>query len=530
MFDAADLLTGILVLPPACLFTLLLHGRLLSGREKTPRALFHCLPPRYARVRHAEQTSEVTSLSVFRKSQFGNILHLAVLQSAGSGCSVDVRTSIIMDYSQPFSLLNERLRPPLSPTEQLYSSLSRVQSKATKRGSLLALRRSTSMSEPEDDGEEERTNAEPRPLALLSLKEVREEMTVGSTQSMESGEAKEDGTDEQNSDEPDRPESPSNEGVSPFQRSCMTLPDLINSGRPLGRRRTLGHVNETLKEVRREVELSRRRSIKLKAQVDKLQESREGPGWSRDRDRVTEEVLSILSLLQLMTGPQARPAQPPHGGNRLDDALAQLQDVARKLAMKGTQDVKSKGGSGSEDSALLQQALRDRDEAIEKKKAMEAELLRSKTEMMLLNNQLLEAAQKRLELSLELEAWKEDVQLMLNQQLLLQHQVEQSQKKTSRVGILRRNKVPVQRPTNFPVVATRASPPSPASPTTSTTQNFFNRSPMTTAPAPVTPLSPSAAAPSWRDKWKRSNGGRRGEQGYMVEHRENDGFHVVSLD
>lgn len=37
---------------------------------------------------------------------------------------------------------------------------------------------------------------------------------------------------------------------------------------------------------------------------------------------------------------------------------------------------------------------------------MEAELLRSKTELMLLNNQLLEAVQKRLELSLELEAWK----------------------------------------------------------------------------------------------------------------------------
>ncbi|XP_054610429.1 bicaudal-D-related protein 2-like [Dunckerocampus dactyliophorus] len=435
-----------------------------------------------------------------------------------------------MDYSQPFSLLNERLRPPLSPTEQLYSSLSRVQSKASKRGSLLALRRSTSMSEPEDDGEEERISIEPRLMTMLSLSEVREDATVGSAQSEE---AKEGEPCEQTSDEPARSESPSEVGGSPFQRSCMTLPDLINSGRPLGRRRTLGHVSDTLKEVRREVELSRRRSIKLKAQVDKLQESREGPGWSRDRDRVTEEVLSILSLLQLMTDPNASPAQPPHGGNRLDAALAQLQDVARKLAMTGTQkDVRSKGGSGSEDSALLQQALRDRDEAIEKKKAMEAELLRSKTEMMLLNNQLLEAAQKRLELSLELEAWKEDVQLMLQQQLLLQHQVEQNQKKTSRVGILRRNKPPIQRPTNFPVVATHASPPSPASPTQSPTQNFF-RSPVTKAPAPMTPLSPSAAPPSWRDKWKRSNGGRRGEQdaaGHMAEHRDNDGFHVVSLD
>lgn len=43
---------------------------------------------------------------------------------------------------------------------------------------------------------------------------------------------------------------------------------------------------------------------------------------------------------------------------------------------------------------------------LRRKKAMEAELLKSKTELMLLNNQLLEAVQKRLELSLELEAWK----------------------------------------------------------------------------------------------------------------------------
>lgn len=40
---------------------------------------------------------------------------------------------------------------------------------------------------------------------------------------------------------------------------------------------------------------------------------------------------------------------------------------------------------------------------------MEDELLRSKTDMMMLNNQLLEAVQKRLEMSLELEAWKVNV-------------------------------------------------------------------------------------------------------------------------
>lgn len=47
-----------------------------------------------------------------------------------------------------------------------------------------------------------------------------------------------------------------------------------------------------------------------------------------------------------------------------------------------------------------------------RKKAMEAELLRSKTELMSLNNQLLEAVQKRLELSLELEAWRVRLQVM----------------------------------------------------------------------------------------------------------------------
>lgn len=37
---------------------------------------------------------------------------------------------------------------------------------------------------------------------------------------------------------------------------------------------------------------------------------------------------------------------------------------------------------------------------------METELLKSKNELMTLNNQLLEAVQSRLELSVELEAWK----------------------------------------------------------------------------------------------------------------------------
>lgn len=48
---------------------------------------------------------------------------------------------------------------------------------------------------------------------------------------------------------------------------------------------------------------------------------------------------------------------------------------------------------------------------------MEMELLTSKTELMTLNNQLLEAVQHRLELSLELEAWK----VCYGQQFISEH-------------------------------------------------------------------------------------------------------------
>lgn len=43
-----------------------------------------------------------------------------------------------------------------------------------------------------------------------------------------------------------------------------------------------------LKQVKREVALSRQRSLKLKAQVDRLEQQKEsGPGWSENRQRVS---------------------------------------------------------------------------------------------------------------------------------------------------------------------------------------------------------------------------------------------------
>ncbi|KAI2568259.1 BICDL1 isoform 4, partial [Pan troglodytes] len=54
----------------------------------------------------------------------------------------------------------------------------------------------------------------------------------------------------------------------------------------------------------------------------------------------------------------------------------------------------------------LQKAIRDRDEAIAKKNAVELELAKCRMDMMSLNSQLLDAIQQKLNLSQQLEAWQ----------------------------------------------------------------------------------------------------------------------------
>ncbi|XP_064860990.1 bicaudal-D-related protein 2-like [Oncorhynchus nerka] len=420
----------------------------------------------------------------------------------------------------PFSILNERLRPQFTAMEQLCYSLHTledghqlpgiVSGSSTTRSTILRDEiqkqddSSSTTTEPEDDPEKEDVVTE----RLTSLTEEGDNchdlLTMTSTclmQSLTAEDAGPDGSGEltvvkeslaiENGDpgvltmvsEGDGSDEVS-EDKSPFRRSYVDriLPDLIRSGQQLSRRRTLGPVSDTLKEVRREVALSVRRSLRLKAQVDKLQENRDEPGWIQHREKVTEEVQSVLRLLLPLTEAESSTVEPSVQENSLDTALVLLQNVARKLALSHTaQDSQFwvKKGNGMDDSAVLQQALRDRDDAMDKKKAMEAELLRSKTEMMLLNNQLLEAVQKRLELSLELEAWKDDIQRILQQQLQSQQEAEQAQRKPSRLGLLRRTKEPPhQRPASTPA-------PSPA----------LQRTPVT-----------------WRDRLKRGKTGRHGDQ------------------
>uniref|UniRef100_A0A8C4YJK8 BICD family like cargo adaptor 1 n=1 Tax=Gopherus evgoodei TaxID=1825980 RepID=A0A8C4YJK8_9SAUR len=80
-----------------------------------------------------------------------------------------------------------------------------------------------------------------------------------------------------------------------------------------------------------------------------------------------------------------------------------------------------------ETNEQLLKAIRDRDEAIAKKNAVEMELAKCKIDMMSLNSQLLDAIQQKLNLSQQLEAWQDDMHRVIDQQLMDKHLKEWSQ-------------------------------------------------------------------------------------------------------
>ncbi|XP_040051882.1 BICD family-like cargo adapter 1 isoform X2 [Gasterosteus aculeatus] len=87
-----------------------------------------------------------------------------------------------------------------------------------------------------------------------------------------------------------------------------------------------------------------------------------------------------------------------------------------------------------EPSEQLQTAIRDRDDAIAKKKAVEMELAKCKIDIMSLNSQLLDAIQQKLNLSQQLEAWQDDMHRVIDQQLMDKYQDEWRSTPTSLSG------------------------------------------------------------------------------------------------
>ncbi|XP_076778665.1 BICD family-like cargo adapter 1 isoform X2 [Arvicanthis niloticus] len=95
-------------------------------------------------------------------------------------------------------------------------------------------------------------------------------------------------------------------------------------------------------------------------------------------------------------------------------------------ALKEERDRLRVTSEDKEPKEQLQKAIRDRDEAIAKKNAMELELAKCKMDMMSLNSQLLDAIQQKLNLSQQLEAWQDDMHRVIDRQLMDTHLKEQS--------------------------------------------------------------------------------------------------------
>ncbi|KAL2767700.1 BICD family-like cargo adapter 1 isoform 1 [Daubentonia madagascariensis] len=96
-------------------------------------------------------------------------------------------------------------------------------------------------------------------------------------------------------------------------------------------------------------------------------------------------------------------------------------------ALKEERDRLRVTSEDNEPKEQLQKAIRDRDEAIAKKNAVELELTKCRMDMMSLNSQLLDAIQQKLNLSQQLEAWQDDMHRVIDRQLMDTHLKERSQ-------------------------------------------------------------------------------------------------------
>ncbi|CAJ0955562.1 unnamed protein product [Ranitomeya imitator] len=109
---------------------------------------------------------------------------------------------------------------------------------------------------------------------------------------------------------------------------------------------------------------------------------------------------------------------------RLQDLL-NLQYIEIKSLQEELQKLCEMLQQNDRDS-VLRQAVSDRDEAIMKKGELELELAKCRLEKESMSRQLLSAVEQKVILSQELEAWQDDMQIVINQQLKSQREQERT--------------------------------------------------------------------------------------------------------
>ncbi|XP_036730766.1 BICD family-like cargo adapter 1 isoform X1 [Balaenoptera ricei] len=147
-----------------------------------------------------------------------------------------------------------------------------------------------------------------------------------------------------------------------------------------------------------------------------------------DDDSLEEQIRQTSedsrALRELMEGERGKLRQSLEELQRLHSQVTLLS--VEMTALKEERDRLRMTSEDKEPKEQLQKAIRDRDEAIAKKNAVELELAKCKMDMMSLNSQLLDAIQQKLNLSQQLEAWQDDMHRVIDRQLMDTHLKEQS--------------------------------------------------------------------------------------------------------
>ncbi|XP_036849006.2 BICD family-like cargo adapter 1 isoform X1 [Manis javanica] len=147
-----------------------------------------------------------------------------------------------------------------------------------------------------------------------------------------------------------------------------------------------------------------------------------------DDDSLEEQIRQTSedsrALRELMEGERGKLRQSLEELQRLHSQVTVLS--VEMTALKEERDRLRVTSEDKEHKEQLQKAIRDRDEAIAKKNAVELELAKCKMDMMSLNSQLLDAIQQKLNLSQQLEAWQDDMHRVIDRQLMDTHLKERS--------------------------------------------------------------------------------------------------------
>ncbi|XP_035313500.1 BICD family-like cargo adapter 1 isoform X1 [Cricetulus griseus] len=167
----------------------------------------------------------------------------------------------------------------------------------------------------------------------------------------------------------------------------------------------------------------------LKRLIQSIVDGVEPTGARRMDDDSLEEQIRQTSedsraLRELMEGERGKLRQSLEELQQLHSQVTLLS--VEMTALKEERDRLRVTSEDKEPKEQLQKAIRDRDEAIAKKNAVELELAKCKMDMMSLNSQLLDAIQQKLNLSQQLEAWQDDMHRVIDRQLMDTHLKEQS--------------------------------------------------------------------------------------------------------